>query len=233
MNCRDIAELLGAYADQELDLARSLDVEAHLRECAGCAAALGRLEALRSAVLQAPYYTAPEKLRKRLSPRTRTAHIARPAGWLALAAACVAAGWFIRPVPAPGLASGSLAREVVAAHVRSLMASHLVDVPSSDRHTVKPWFSGKLDFAPRVEPPAGFDLVGGRMDYLEGRAVASLVYRRRLHTVNLFTWPAARADFAPRSESVEGFNLVHWVHGGMNWWAVSDLSGAELAELAR
>ena len=233
MNCREIEELLGAYSDQELDLGRSLEVEAHLRQCAACGGELRRLEAVRAAVLQAPYYAAPDKIRKRFQARTRAARMARPAGWLVLAAACLVAGWVMRTSPLAGSPSESLEKEVVAAHVRSLLASHLVDVPSSDRHTVKPWFSGKLDFAPAVEPPAGFDLVGGRLDYLEGRAVACLIYRRRLHTINLFTWPAAHRDQAPRAESMRGFNVVHWVRGGMNWWAVSDLGGTELAELAR
>ncbi|HTP31196.1 MAG TPA: hypothetical protein VMJ75_03420 [Candidatus Acidoferrales bacterium] len=110
-----------------------------------------------------------------------------------------------------------------------------MDVVSSDRHTVKPWFAGKLDFAPEVRDlaTAGFTLAGGRLDYLHGRTVAALVYRRRQHTINLFVWPAHDSDRPPRAETHEGFHVESWIHGGMNWWAVSDLAADELAELPR
>jgi len=124
-------------------------------------------------------------------------------------------------------------RELVASHVRSLMANHLVDVPSSDRHTVKPWFAGKLDYAPEVAPPPGFELVGGRLDYIGERAVAALVYRRRQHMINVFTWPATAREQRLRIVSLQGYNLAHWVREGTEWWAVSDLNGTELEELAR
>ena len=110
------------------------------------------------------------------------------------------------------------------------MANHLLDVPSTDRHTVKPWFAGKLDYAPEVAPPPGFELLGGRLDYIEGRPVAALVYRRRQHTINVFTWPASVSDQPARTMTSQGY-LVHWVHDGMEWWAVSDLAGEELKEL--
>jgi len=232
MNCREAGELLNASHDRELDLVRSVDLEAHLRECAACSADLRRREALRSVIVkQAPYYDAPLGLRKKLagSLAPREPWFAR---WPALAAACLVLALAIwRVAPPPG--SGAIAKEVVSAHVRSLLAEHLMDVPSSDRHTVKPWFAGKLDFAPQVEDlsAAGFTLAGGRLDYLDGRTVAALIYRRRQHTVNVFTWPAGRSDEAPRRESVEGFNLVHWVRHGMNWWAVSDLGAEELGQL--
>ena len=120
----------------------------------------------------------------------------------------------------------------MSAHVRSLQAGHLLDVPSSNPHTVKLWFTGKLDFAPDVTPPAGFELVGGRLDYLDGRGVAALIYHYRQHTINLFTWPTGEADEAPAPETMQGFHILHWVRGGMNWWAVSDLAGEELKRMA-
>jgi anti-sigma factor RsiW len=239
MTCREVEGLLGAYADGELDLVRSLDTEAHVRECAVCSASLERLEALHVAVSsQAPYYSAPPELRRkltsRMAPKERWTGVRSP--WWALAAAClVGALVFWRVAPA-GLrpASAEIGREVVAAHVRSLLADHLMDVPSSDRHTVKPWFAGKLDFAPEVEDLSGqgFTLAGGRLDYIDGRAVAALVYRRRQHTINVFTWPGG-ADESPKTESMQGFHVVHWVKHGMAWWAVSDLAENELLELAK
>lgn len=232
MNCHDVEGLLGAYADGELDVVRSLDTEAHLRECPDCATALDRLEAVRSAVARAPYYSAPPDLRRKLARRVEPRWEWR-GQWAAMAAAAclaLAAVGVWRFAPAPGVE-----REVVAAHVRSLQAEHLMDVPSSDRHTVKPWFAGKLDFAPEVPDLSaqGFTLVGGRLDYLGGRAVAAIVYRRRQHVINVFTWPSARRDESPRSDTIQGYHVVYWVRNGMAWWAVSDLAPNELAELPR
>jgi anti-sigma factor RsiW len=224
MTCREWEEMCGAWLDGELDLVRSLDLEAHARECARCASRREEAEALRDTVRTAPYHRAPESLRRRLRrPR-------RDWRWLAAlpaAAAVLLAAYFVlstRP---------SMAREAVDAHVRSLLAAHLLDVPSTDRHTVKPWFAGKLDYSPDVETPAGFELLGGRLDYLGGRPVAALVYRRRLHIVNVFVWPSGERNPGVSVRSDRGYQVVHWVARGMTWWAVSDLNAAELAELAR
>ena len=128
-----------------------------------------------------------------------------------------------------------LAAEVTTAHIRSLMTdSHLNDVVSSDRHTVKPWFQGKLDFAPSVVDLAdsGYTLAGGRLDYLDGRAVAALTYRHRLHVINVFEWPAA-GERAPEASSRQGYSLVRWRHAGLEYWAVSDAASSDVMELAR
>jgi anti-sigma factor RsiW len=127
----------------------------------------------------------------------------------------------------------ALADQVVDGHVRSLMASHLTDVVSSDQHTVKPWFNGKLDLAPPVGDFAaqGFALVGGRLDYLAGHPVAALVYRHNEHLINLFVLPSAGSDSAPTHLARRGYALLHWVKGGLDYWAVSDINAPELDAL--
>lgn len=155
--------------------------------------------------------------------------------WFATGAATawgVALALLVTPLPS---ASDALAEAVTANHVRSLMASHLADVASSDQHTVKPWFAGKLDFSPPVIDLAaeGFPLTGGRLDYLDGRTVAALVYRSGPHVINVFVWPSRKAQAeAPVPSTRQGYQLERWARGGMQLWAVSDLNAVELARFA-
>ena len=229
MTCDEAHTYLSAHLDNELDVAGSLEMERHLAGCANCrrehAANLALREAIRGADLyyEPPPYLA-KKIRASVAPSNRFAWRWPAVAALAAAAALFAVVW---------LRSGSeprLVAEVVASHVRSLQAGHLVDVPSSDRHTVKPWFQGKLDFAPPV--PDIPELVGGRLDYLNGRPVAALVYHRRRHQINVFVWPSP-ATAPPSLHSTNGYQVVHWSAAGMEWWAVSDMNGPELVDFAK
>ncbi|HWC97577.1 MAG TPA: zf-HC2 domain-containing protein [Candidatus Sulfopaludibacter sp.] len=208
---------LHPYFDGELDATHAAEFERHLAGCAECAAGLERLRALRSAIRRhAPYYGKPH--RRRMAPV-----------WAGLAAAACLAGAAVVVLRTGG--ESPLDREVLAAHLRSLQANHLVDVVSTDRHTVKPWFAGKLDYAPEVRQIEGFELVGGRLDYLEGRPVAALVYRRRQHVINVFTWPAETADRAPRSATEQGFHILEWTTSRTHWLAISDAAPEDLKQL--
>jgi len=143
--------------------------------------------------------------------------------------------WRFGPGSMGPSAEDLLGQEVVTSHVRSLMAGHLTDVPSTDQHTVKPWFNGRLDFSPPVKDLAeqGFALIGGRLDYLSGRPVAALAYQRRQHIINLMIWPApGAADRSPSVSTRQGYHLLHWAAGGMSFWAVSDLNEQELSQFA-
>jgi mycothiol system anti-sigma-R factor len=214
----------------------------------------------------APYYRAPVELRQRIQSSLRDAIDTEPRGhavqenrrsvtrpqaerrgiffetpwnWLALAAsivlAAIVASSFLPRLRQPG-ADQFLATQLIASHVRSLMANHLTDVASSDQHTVKPWLDVKLDFAaPVVDLSAeGFPLIGGRLDYLDNRPVAALVYGRRKHFINLFVWPVeSNAAKGPETISRQGYHLLHWVSSDFNYWAVSDISDSELQTFKR
>jgi len=262
MTCEEARPLIHGYADAELDLASSLELERHLARCAQCAAAYREIRVLRGALRSGmANYDAPESLRtavrgaiadarraqgvERRDTPTRLPSTLRlpttvppPSRWATAIAAVavllviVLAGGLRRSRP---LGDDLIGNEIVANHVRSLMANHLADVISTNQHTVKPWFDGKIDFAPTVKDFAaqGFPLSGGRLDYADGHAVAALVYRRREHIINLFTWPVSdTGENAPRLERRQGYNLVHWRRAGMEYWAVSNLNAAELMKFA-
>lgn len=194
----------------------------------------------------ATYYRAPDVLRSRIraSLKARERADTRATAWrwggMAAAFATVAAlSWNVAFMQARNAdESIMLAREVETAHVRSMMGDgHLNDVISTDRHTVKPWFEGKLDFAPVVVDlaPSGYALLGGRLDYLDGRPVAAITYRHRLHVVSLFEWPAERgsSDAAPQLQSRRGYALVHWRRQGLEYWAISDIDAPDLVKFAQ
>ena len=243
MSCELTHSVLHGYLDGELDAARSLEFERHLETCRECIAALESQEALRASLQRAGLYErAPvslrEKVRRDLNAASVTVIPPRrlPVRWLALAAAMLlvaVAGWKIFPVLERGNYETAMASEIVDAHLRSLQPGHLTDVTSMDQHTVKPWFDGKLDFAPPVRDfaDAGFPLIGGRIDAFRGRTVAALVYGRRKHVINVFIWPTKETDSAPRSGGQLGYQWIDWRKGGMEMCAVSDVSPADLDAL--
>ena len=251
MQCKDATPLLAAQADgQPLapDQAQALDH--HLQGCNACRARLREQRDISAALRRhAPRYRLPEGLRARLHASLPAQTPPRPAWWQTIVGAGPFAGLRLGGAFAAGTAlalglqffagpsvhDDRLADEVVSGHVRSLMGQHLADIDSSDHHTVKPWFTGKLDFSPPVTDLAaqGYPLTGGRLDYLDSHAVAALVYRHGPHVINLFVWPASQRESSlPTAGMVKGYNLLHWRHGGMNYWAISDLNAAELETFA-
>ena len=246
MDCKEAQNLINAYGDGELDLVRNLEIERHLQECALCMQSYKNHQLLRNEIKAGSFYfKAPADLQTKIQLSLRKAARAEGRAWV------LPQWWFnvVAPVAAAALvvlvlvpflrgpsADKLLAREVVSSHVRSLMATHLTDVASSDHHTVKPWFAGKLNFSPPVEDLAkqGYPLVGGRLDYLENRPVAALVYQRQKHFINLFIWPADSAsDVRTKTVSLQGYNLAYWTKSGMTYWAVSDLNDGELQEFVQ
>lgn len=238
MNCsRDLIE---AYIDQELDAARQAEVEQHVATCRDCSEIAAILRKQKAGIkLAAPYYNAPGGLQQAIRNELRGARTeeVKPIAaarwrWLAIAASlllAVSVSWNVVELRR-GASESSVAENVLSDHIRSLIGAHLIDVASSDQHTVKPWFAGQLDFSPDVRDleAQGFPLAGGRLEYLAGRRVAALVYRRRLHVINLFIWPGKSGSSREGRISANGYNLVHWTTGAMTYWAVSDVSAEEL-----
>jgi anti-sigma factor RsiW len=238
-------ERLSAHIDGELSAGESMDVAAHLAGCESCSVEYKHLldtvetmhqqfiplrapDALRARIEAA--VRAPDVSSRRLVPTPRTARSYR--AWAAAAAVVLLVG-AAYGIGARSASSSTvqMADAVLTAHVRSLQQGHLTDVVSTDQHTVKPWFTGKLDFSPAVPrlEGDGFPLVGGRLDYVGNRAVAALVYQRRAHIINVLTYPAdPGAAAAPQLESRRGFQIAHWSAGGMAYWVVSDLNADEL-----
>jgi anti-sigma factor RsiW len=239
VNCEHAEILVHALIDGELDAGHAREVEAHVANCPRCSAALEGYRTMSKAVSEAGMrYTAPPHLRLRIEaalPRPLAAPSRRAMlrGFaLGSAASAIAATGLIAIV----LHEDDQARiqsEIVSAHLRSLQGGHLTDVVSTDQHTVKPWFNGKLDVSPPVIDltAQGFTLVGGRLDYIDARAIGAVIYRRRQHVINLFVAQTASTEHRyPKMETIQGFNIRHWSDRGLNYWAVSDLARDELNE---
>ena len=233
MTCLETSRLIGPFVDDELDARSVIDVESHLNRCTACAQERSELLALRETARERlPRFDPPAGLEERLFRAARKPEPRRRLPWrqgaLVLAAACAAvvATSALRP------RGDDSADEIVDAHVRSLQAEHLTDVASSDQHTVKPWFQGRIDFAVPARDFAarGFVLSGGRLEVLDGRPAAALVYRRRQHVLNLFVSPAA-TDEPRRDSTVRGYRVSTWTQEGLRYRLVSDIAPSESDEL--
>jgi anti-sigma factor RsiW len=250
MECKELRGLADAYLDGELPPASRAELDAHLAGCAACRAEIEASRAFSAQIKQgASYFEAPAGLAASLTqvlgqaagkpvvrafPRQRRETFWRP---MALAASFVLAMLFsggvgyMTSLPAGG---ETITQEIVDSHVRSLLAGHLTDVTSTDQHTVKPWFNGHLDSAPPVKDFAaeGFPLIGGRLDYIDHRPVAAMVYRHGLHPINLFVWADPSATVGqPGASTRQGYNIRHWVQADMTYWLISDVEGEKLDNL--
>ena len=258
MACADKALLLHAYVDGELDLVRTLEIEEHLKTCPACAEELSGHRILRASLRSGGLYQrAPQKLKARIlaaavsgsAPpvESEPASVAtmRPVQrrptfeWLAVAAAiliAVALGSRLGPGVGGNSRPDLIAEEAIASHIRSLQPGHLTDIQSTDQHAVKPWFDGKLDFSPPVTDfsDQGFPLIGGRLDYVDHRNVAALVYQRRKHLINVFVWPESpggTSSSVERQRFLNGYNFLGWRYGSVYFCAVSDVSIGDLRQL--
>lgn len=233
--CEDRELLLGGLVDGELDAANTALLEAHIARCVGCREELERLQAVRSLLsADGVRHAVPHSLKQRLDTlpefRPRAANENRIRSWLGPGFAGAVAASLALLIFLPPNGQSMVEEQLVSSHVRSLQPGHLTDVQTTSQHIVKPWFNGRIDFAPPVPElaSAGFPLAGGRLDSINGKTVAAIVYRRRLHTVNLFVW---RDEGAPERSVVEdGFAINEWSSGGLRFAAVSDLGPAELKQ---
>jgi len=246
MLCRDSKKVLGALVDNEIDLMQSVAVEEHLAMCADCSAFMKDQRAVKDLLQNGNFrFTAPpgfrEEMLKTLQPPPVTKKL-RPWSsisipvWRATAAAAIvilSVALIALLYNESSVNKMAAQNEVVDNHIRSLLMNHLADVASTDQHTVKPWFNGKLGFAPKVVDfsDKGFPLVGGRLDYMDGQTVAALIYQHRQHVINVFTYPHS-GTVTPRASEQRGYRIIHWADSGMEFWLVSDLNPSELQQFA-
>jgi anti-sigma factor (TIGR02949 family) len=244
MNCEFSHTLLHGYLDGELDAAGAVNFESHLESCPQCSEILAREQSLQESLQRSQLYErAPASLHRRVRsklPAMTPASVARSKAWFwpAFAAASLLVallGWQSLSLQSRHSQQAAFASAVIDAHLRSLQPGHLVDVESTDQHTVKPWFDGKLDFAPPVRDFAaeGFRLTGGRIDVVSGKTVAALVYGRRKHFVNVFVWKADDAKPLAGSGTEQGYRWLAWRSADLYFCAVSDTAPADLEQLRR
>ena len=249
MTCTELQQLLNAYADTELSLETSIEIQKHLASCDPCSRELQNILVLRNALKSHElYFTPAATLQSRIfanietnSPVTAGRRATLFTGW-SIAASFAAAACLIfiglalwhSGLGTTKVGSRDIAEEIFSSDVRSLMSNnHGMDVISTDQHTVKPWFAGKLDFPPTVQDFAkqGYPLVGGRRDYIAGHVVAVLIYKRHKHWIDLYMWPSS-IDSSTQVQTVHGYHLLQWTQNGMADWAISDVNTADLSAFA-
>ncbi len=239
MTCDEAKIMLHALLDGELDAGHAREVEAHITSCPACAAEFAAQRDMHRVLADTNLrYAAPASLRARIEaslpqPQRQPTRRSVLRGFAMGSAVSALAASGVVAVVLRQDDQQRILSEVVSAHLRSLQAGHLIDVVSTDQHTVKPWFNGKLDVAPPVIDltAQGFTLVGGRLDYVDARAIGAVVYKRRQHVINLFVAQTSSTEYrAPKTETMQGFNCRHWSNRGLNFWAVSDIGADELAE---
>ena len=251
MRCDESEVMLHALIDGELDAGHARDVEAHVASCAGCGEKFAAFRTMHEVMSTAPLKeTAPAHLRNRIealtaTPASRVVSIRR---FMQPTRRSFFGGFAMGSVLSAAAAAGlvltvirrdqeqTITEEVVSAHIRSLQAGHLMDVETSDRHTVKPWFNGRVDVAPPVVDltAESFTLIGGRLDYIDSEPVAAIVYQRRKHVINLFVAQhLGRRHTRTIGDSIQGYNVRHWSQDGLDLWAVSDIVGDELDEFVQ
>jgi anti-sigma factor RsiW len=237
MNCHDASRMLNAYIDNEVPAGDAVSIAEHIQGCAECRERLMALESLGRLVRGIPYRTAPARLRTTIATAApqRARSILPMYTWAAAAVLVLAVGGGAAYRAMQARQTAALAEGAINAHVSALMRDRLFDVRSSNEHTVKPWFQGKVDFSPPVPDLSsmGFPLIGGRLDTIDGRRVAALVYQRREHIISVFVWPTRGRQAANDLRTARGFNERHWDHADLSLWAVSDLNAPELGEFVK
>jgi len=244
MTCREAGPLLHARLDNELDMAGSASIDLHLSECHECFAQYTTLENLHKEIVAADLAYAPGMaLDRKLAAQFLKEKKSRSRFWswnwlsasvMAAAAIGVVVLTLAVPVLRIGRDTDAIATEILDNHLRSLQAVHQVDVPSSDQHSVKPWFQGKTSFSPPVPDLSGHDfiLIGGRLEVIHQQPAAAIVYRRRQHVIDLYVSPSGGADFRAELRDLDGYHLLHWMQDNMSYWAVSDVDPSELRTFA-
>ena len=253
MNHEEALSLLAAYVDKELSLSETVDFEQHFSSCDECQREYNEQVQVSALIKNnAKYFEAAPQFTKRLEASlpadlTKATQQKSPNGfwnfnWLnawgssgVVMTSLLAIVWSTSLFFATPSAQDKLTKELISSHVRSLEVDHLSDVISTDQHTVKPWFNGKLDYSPPIIDLAstGFPIEGGRLDYINGKTVAVIIYRHNKHPINLFVWPSASSNSTVHASTRNGYNLAHWETNGMNYWAVSDLDAEKLTDFAK
>lgn len=249
MNCDDLSRQIESYLDGELTLSDKRDVEEHLADCNNCENKLAGLRLLQQRVLETEYKNVPSGLKLNIQNQLRdvTGEQSKYSWllkWLSIGGGAMATGsfatWalmtFIFLSPFNSLEM-QLADNIIESHINALLVDHVTDIKNSDRHTVKPWFNGRVDFAPPIKDLSsqGFELIGGRLDYIQGKTSSALVYKRRAHIINAFIFKSVRSDFESEPQLIErqGYNLVYWKNAGLDFWLISDLNKKEMGQLAQ